>query len=255
MQKLLVVAAVAALSLVSVGADGKGGKPKLTKEQREQLLMEKVGGFVEFKSSGSIVIVNAQKGYDLAGVKEAIDLNAKNLKIDIVCKDGTFDVAGAAGTVRSLGGNAGVFVIDDPAMPMSLTCHEAPWGMVNIAPLKSDAAKLDKRVAKELNRVLAYMFGAGNSTQKTSVMRSVAKPEDLDKIVNTWLPFDTTMAVGNALGSYGMVRASRITYLMACQEGRAPAPTNEYQKVIWEKCKAEANAKPSNPIKIVKPAK
>ena len=42
-------------------------------------------------------------------------------------------------------------------------------------------------------------------------------------------------------------RTRRASYKVACEEGWAPAPTNDFQKAIWEKVKAEkeAAAKPA----------
>ena len=37
-----------------------------------------------------------------------------------------------------------------------------------------------------------------------------------------------------------------MTYKEACEEGWAPAPTNEIQKAIWDKVRAT----PKNPMKI-----
>jgi hypothetical protein len=48
----------------------------------------------------------------------------------------------------------------------------------------------------------------------------------------------------------GVLPAQRATDMKACQEGWAPAPTNDVQKAIWEKVKAEKSEKPSKPIKV-----
>ena len=44
----------------------------------------------------------------------------------------------------------------------------------------------------------------------------------------------------------GVLPAQRATYLKACEEGWAPAPTNDVQKAIWEK----VHAMPTEPLKI-----
>ncbi len=46
--------------------------------------------------------------------------------------------------------------------------------------------------------------------------------------------------------SHGVTQGKHTVYLVACQEGWAPPPTNEYQKAIWDK----VHATPSKPIKI-----
>ena len=69
---------------------------------------------------------------------------------------------------------------------------------------------------------------------------------ELDKIVGEQFGIDTMMGVVKHLPEIGVVPDQRITYREACRKGIAPAPTNEYQKAIWEK----EHAVPKNPMKI-----
>ena len=77
-------------------------------------------------------------------------------------------------------------------------------------------------------------------------MQTVTKPEDLDKILNEGMAFDALGGIMNNLRTLGVTQPHKTTYRKACMEGWAPAPTNDYQKVIWE----ELHAKPTNPLKI-----
>lgn len=245
--KNLIFAAFAVATFASFAAPTEN-KPKLTKEEREQRIMEKVGGFIVTEGKGSLAVVNAQKGFDVNQITNSTTLVSRNLQMPLAIKEGSFAIADARKTLDGLGATIGVFLIDDPAMPMSLTSTEAGWGVVNIAPLKdgADGEKLAKRVAKEFNRVLMFTLGGGLSSQKTSIMKPITKPADLDKCVNVWIPFDTLGVVFNNMSGYGLVRATRTTYRKACQDGWAPEPTNDFQKVIWE----QVHAKPTNPMKI-----
>ena len=221
---------------------------KPTSEERERLIQEKLGGLIEVPAKGSIVVVNNQSTIKLSEIDDAIKLDAKNLQTPINIIDGKFSISTASATVAKLGGTAGIFIIDDPLMPMSLISPEELWGMMNIAKLKvgADGEKLAKRARKEFNRVLAKVFGGGLSTQKSSIMRPVTKAEELDKIINMWIPFDTLNVVFNAMPDYGIAHRKVVPYKKACQEGWAPAPTNEFQKAIWDK----VHAMPTEPIKI-----
>ena len=49
-----------------------------------------------------------------------------------------------------------------------------------------------------------------------------------------------------SLPYYGITPWYQTTYHKAVEEGWAPAPTNEYQKAIWDK----VHAMPTAPIKI-----
>ena len=45
----------------------------------------------------------------------------------------------------------------------------------------------------------------------------------------------------------------KATYLRACHLGWAPPPTNDVQRAIWEKIKAEKERGPTKPITIPPP--
>ena len=134
--------------------------------------------------------------------------------------------------IAAMNGTAGVFIVDEPSLPISLVSLEETWGMVNIAKLREgvSADVLAKRAAKEFNRVLAAVFGGGLSSQKSSIMRPITRASDLDRVVNSWIPFDTLGVVFNALPEYGITRRRRIPYIKAVREGWAPAPTNDAQR-------------------------
>ena len=55
--------------------------------------------------------------------------------------------------------------------------------------------------------------------------------------------------------TFGIEPIRMATYRIACEEGWAPAPTNDVQKAIWEKVKADKERGPTNPIKIEPPKK
>ena len=95
-------------------------------------------------------------------------------------------------------------------------------------------------------RVGIMTFGGGVSQFKNSPMQAVANPEDLDKVLVDGLPYDALAGILHNLKSAGGTISHKATYRKACIDGWAPAPTNDYQKVIWE----EIHAKPTNPIKI-----
>ena len=250
MKQLFVVGcAMLALSL-SAAPKAKTEKPKLSPEERQQLVMKKVGGFIEVESKGSIVIVNAQTTLPMEAISNAVAIVKKNLQVKVEEKTGKFELAVASKTVESFGATAGIFIVDDPALPMSLVSHEELWGVVNLAPLKKDAAgeKLEKRLNKEFNRVLAFVFSSGLSRQSTSVMKPITKVEDLDGVVNAFLPFDVLTGILNTMPKFGITRKQRVPYRKACQEGWAPAPTNEFQQAIWDK----VHELPTAPIKIEK---
>ena len=53
----------------------------------------------------------------------------------------------------------------------------------------------------------------------------------------------------------GVTRSQTFSYRELCTQGKAPAPTNDVQRAIWEKVKADKERGPSNPIKIEPPGR
>ena len=63
-------------------------------------------------------------------------------------------------------------------------------------------------------------------------------------------PFNAVLTAAKARA---ITPVPRTTYRRACYEGWAPAPTNEFQKAIWEKVKADRERGPTTPITIPPP--
>ena len=76
-------------------------------------------------------------------------------------------------------------------------------------------------------------------------MAAIKEPKDLDKMLEA-APVDAIQRAIESLKVYGVTPQEMSTYKKACQEGWAPAPTNEYQKAVWDK----VHAAPKNPMKI-----
>ena len=53
------------------------------------------------------------------------------------------------------------------------------------------------------------------------------------------------MSMRDCFPKMGISPYRRVTYKMAVKEGWAPAPTNDYQKAIWDKVKAAASPDPT----------
>ena len=100
------------------------------------------------------------------------------------------------------------------------------------------------RCRKEFIRAYCYACGAGGSNFKDNLM-TITKTSDLD-FCGEFIPADTKRSIQTALHERGLEPQIFKTYLRACNEGTAPAPTNEYQKAIWEK----VHAIPDKPLKI-----
>ena len=209
--------------------------------QRREDMLRASGGIIEKVGTGKIVIVNAQSRIGVDSITERIDKISYVLKFPMELRTGTWHF----GQSKPSDATIAIFLIDDESLPMSLIAVEAGWGVVNTATLS-----LGTRFSKELTRTLCLVAGAGCSSIKTSPMQPIQKSSDLDLLKTDGFTMDMFTAIMTNLKAQGMEQSRKTSYLKACKEGWAPTPTNEYQRAIWEKIKAEKDQKPSNPIKV-----
>lgn len=255
--------AVAALPLFAdepaQPATAPNGQPVVKKIDRAKLqaaLYKRNGGNLKLPGSqqGVIYYVNAQKRAPAEWLAQNAEVFAKHAKIAIEVVDGTFEFPNP-----KIQGNASLFVIDDETLPPLLSAPESRWAMVNVAPLAKGAGAKPQffaaRVQKELTRGFSLLAGTQTSNYPNSLLGCVTKPEDLDIFEDCRLPVDILGRFTPYLEGYGVKPYVLSTYKKACQEGWAPAPTNDVQQAIWDKVQADKERGPSNPIRIPPPAK
>ena len=228
-----------------MGPDGKMHQvKKIDRAKLEAAIYKRTGGKLKEPGSqqGKVVYVNCQKAVSEELLKSHADFFATELKIEIDIVNGVFDLS-----KPNVQGNASLFIIDDSAMPMSLVAPESKWAMINIAPLKTDKQQFfDARIKKQLTRGFCFLCGAVASQYPMALTECVTKANDLDKYIDEKLPFDIMQRFDGYLKGYGVTPFKLTTYKKACQEGWAPAPTNDVQRVIWD----EVRALPTEPIEI-----
>ena len=150
--------------------------------------------------------------------------------------------------IRKSGGVLGVALVEDTALPGFMVAPEDGWAIVNVVKLGKDNPKpevLAARVRKETLRAFAFVSGGAYQANGCSLMRDVKSLADIDALQERF-GLDTVSHVRSSAPFYGLVPWYQTTYLKACEEGWAPAPTNEFQKAIWDK----VHAAPKNPMKI-----
>lgn len=144
---------------------------------------------------------------------------------------------------------AGMLVVDDPKLPITVIAPDRRWSILNIAPLKADSPtseKLFERFTKVYWGAIARTLGAGNSSYPGCVLVPFSNVRELDAIKALRPcpePFNKMLETGVA---YGMKKLSIASYRTACEQGWASAPTNDVQKAIWN----EVHSVPKNPMKI-----
>lgn len=244
---LMMAAIMASVCLAAKQETLTDAEKEAKRAAAKERMMQMTGGLVEKAGEGKIVIVNRQDKIAEADVQERVDTlkNVVRVNIELVAEDrpeGGLDVTKLG---VPAGAKAVVYIVDEPALPMSLVAAEAGWGVINTSGLKAG-----KQFKTEFNRVATMTFGAGVSQFKGSTMQTVRGPADLDKLMSEGFTFDAVSTMMRNLQNVGVTQNKRSTYKKACEEGWAAEPTNNYQRAIWEKVKAEQSESPSNPLTI-----
>lgn len=256
MKKLLIIAMVTTLAATIVAEDATKTssrtpltaeqKAALRKERRERRLVES-GGLVEREVQGkSALIVNAQSAVPMGLIKEAA-ASIRGLalvKVEAVSGDPTKSHRPTPEHPVV------VSVVNDPASDASiLVAPEQNWARLNVNLLLRDNPSPEvvaSRIHKEVWRATAMAMGAANSMTQPCLLRQINTLRELDRTKNMLpspQPINNMIEVADKLG---IVRVHRATYRKACEEGWAPAPTNDVQKMIWDK----VHTIPTTPMKI-----
>lgn len=210
-----------------------------------KMQMEECGGTLirPYTQTGVVFCVDAQKKIPKEWIDEVLQYFIDETRFKFAYKVGTFDFA-----APKIEGNATLFIIDDEKLPVILHAPENRWVALNAAVIAKEKrpAFYQARSKKQLSRSLALLCGASNSQFPGALTRGIAKEEDLDKNIDYVLPVDVFNRFRTYMEPLGVKPAIYDTYDTACQQGWAPAPTNDVQKKIW----AEVHAIPTKPIKI-----
>lgn len=204
----------------------------------------KNGGYLYKPSSqkGEIFLVSCQSSVRSETLTASLDYLSKITQFNISITNGTFNFP----DVKVLG-SASLYVVDDSKLPPLLTAPESRWTVVNVASLKCDKdVFFDARVKKEISRGFAYLCGGAGSQFPKSLLGPIPDLLALDRMPSYELPVDSIGRMKGHMRHFGVTPARFISYINACNQGWAPAPTNDVQKAIWDK----VHEIPTEPITI-----
>ena len=265
--------AIAAITVMVAGlalAEAAPPSPMDAREERRQrkrkrvtpeMQMQKFGGFTTAPYDGRYCyVMNAQRRVSAKAIDWAAGQFTQVLSLPVrveecavaTSADSFAPIKAAWSGDRKTG--AVISVVDLPNWATLLVAPESGWVQVNVAALAKDDPSvevLENRVKKELWRAFVLLFGGGNSHLAGDLMRPVNSLKDLDAFQNLAPGPEPFNAVLDGARARGITIVRRTTYKNACEEGWAPAPTNEYQKAIWDK----VHEMPTEPIKIKPEAK
>ena len=235
MKKIVAVLAVA-LALAPVFAEELS--PKVLADLKLN------GGDVDIPGSqqGSIRFVNAQKRVPAAEIEKVVAPFAKRLRYDAKLVEGdAVDALTAARAVSNLGATLAIFVVDDPKLGTMLVAPEERWAIVNVAKLSAGnpaPAFLASRTRKEALRAIAFL--TGGSHYGSPLMSGLKNVAALDDVSRERYPVDVTMRMHKYLSDLGVTRLETDTYRNALATGSDIAPTNEFQRAIYEQIKGKS---------------
>ncbi|MBQ7651246.1 MAG: hypothetical protein IJS15_09815 [Victivallales bacterium] len=222
-------------------------------ETSEEIEMRMFGGYIRKANSakGKVVVLNAQKRIPKKDLFTAVEKIMLDIRPEVEWKDvSDAPLPNPQTAIKAAGGNVGVVLVDDVHYPSLLTAPEDGWAIVNAAALaadKPDSTKLAARIRKEILRGFALVAGCSFMARGPFVLRpNIRKPSDLDFIKEECYGVDAIGTLAYSLRYYGITPWLVTTYENACAFGWAPAPTNDFQKAIWDK----VHAIPKNPMKI-----
>lgn len=221
-------------SALSVTADES--KTKENQNIQENLL-RKSGGMIYKIGKGKISFINCQDKISATAIEDKIQRLSRLLKYNMELQQGNWDIK----KPKPQDSNLAIFIIADTTMPMSIVAVESGWGVVNVAELNSF-----EQFSKQLTRVFALTSGAMCSRNPYSPMQPISSIAELKKIKTDNIMRDMIDAIRLNLNAKGLTTFSITSYKKACEEGWAPAPTNDIQKAIWDR----VHAAPKNPMKI-----
>ena len=219
----------------------------MTPAERKMSMEYRSGGHIVRPGtrSGTVTFVNSQSKAARDVLQGNIEYLTKKTGYSIQLKDGAFSFP----AVKKMG-EVSLFVIDDGNIPTILSAPEDGWVAVNVARLDqgygSKTAIFNARVQKELTRGFCLLAGSQDSNYNDSLLGPIMKPEDLDVHEDCRFPIDILRRFKPYLAKWGVTPGVMTTYRRACEEGWAPAPTNDAQRKIWE----QVHQIPDKPITI-----
>jgi len=205
------------------------------------------------KDHGRFLFINSQTRVEATVISTPVQSLVGSFNVDICVvekKDDGFDVRKASAALRELGAKGGIWLVDDPDLPVTLVAPENDWGMINLAPLSADAPNAERlalRVQKFIFRTFANLHGISDPVMMPGcVMKQAVGIAGVDALICSTFSPEAQAKVSGYLAKAGYKQRKYGTYYDACEEGWAPAPTNAVQKAIWDK----VHQLPTKPLTI-----
>jgi hypothetical protein len=161
----------------------------MTPEQRQQKMMQTVGGMLEKTTAlPGVLYLNLQKRVDadyIASTAKTI-ANSSRFKHTTETREGNGRLEILKALAKTNDVAIVIALVDDPGQSSLLMALDQGWVQVNVAALVTDEPNMEKlkaRLTKQLWRATGLVFGSGFSQQfPASVMQPVRNLAALDAI-------------------------------------------------------------------------
>lgn len=274
MKKLLAIAVAASAHVFAQEASGDGaahdeeeyisivtGKPvpkdgKYTVQQyreRDERVMRKTGGFIHMDAEGpKALIADARARATLTADEVArVYALACHLEADIE-KTPRGEAAPLEFAKRLMEAKKplmAIVVVDGCGeLPALSVFPEERIGIVNADRLRGgdDPSAPEVRVGKEMWRAIGFVGGLGFSMADNDVMQPYYTVAELDACRYPFIQPMNMARMQPMWKRFGVKKERRIPYRVAVTEGWAAAPTNSYQRAVWD----EVHKIPEKPVTI-----
>ena len=260
--------ATVSLILIVVGVVLLAAEPppptNLTPEQLETKraakkaeIVKRAGGYARKTDNqkGRIIFANQQDVVPLDIVESSAAKigNMVKMAVDVVpCKSGEINRRAVAELLKNANANGVIYLSADDCDETILLAPEGRWAKINVNLLQGTNVAM--RVQKEMIRAFVFLCGGGTSDLGHPILDAISSTAQLDAVPYSF-PQDVLGRLERYMAQMGVTPYYQTTYRRACHLGWAPPPTNDIQRAIWEKIKADKERGPTNPITIPPPKK
>ena len=162
---------------------------------------EEDGGQLEIwpKDHGRFLFVNAQSAVKKELLEAPVSVISSEFSFDVKLVEGTApDARAAQAELKKLGAKGAMWIVNDPALPISLCACEDGWAFLNVASFADDKEKLARRCEKLVFRTLANIHGIGDSQMMPQcVMKTAVGLAGIDELVCREYSPEAIMKVGD----------------------------------------------------------
>lgn len=241
MKKLACLFLALSAAILMAQENQEDSRKKLTREEAFEKMMTATGGFLETDPSGArIIIVDGREKRDNAPAR-AVKVLRNTYRISVTnsvqqIENAKCPALAVREMVKSEKALMVIAIIDSDTASSLTIMPEDRSAVVNAARCGIGATDDEKeeRIVKEIWRAIGFISGVGYSTDETSVMQALTSPVELDNCRFQVLKPGEMQRLRTMMDKFGSKLGRRTTYKQAVKEGWAPAPTNSYQKAIWD---------------------